>query len=481
MGAMRNPRKEISKEEIIASFYQPNEGDKIALLIAVFLSTILLIILFLLFSMDHPPNSLPLFVVLIVFIFSILLYFGFYIVDKAKIGYSVVLTNRRIRYRKFSIDYEKVKGIYYWPHKRENLFIARYLSQGFVLVSISPEDLRRLLAEKREEIKNLQKLLKDNFFFIPTDIEHLPELLKTLSRYIPQAEPDLETLLFKDLCEGGYLLANSSDLFQAEIYDGKSSLPALHNFFLGLRDLLRFKLPSAYQKLNKAFSYGELRARPYLALTQYLLQKYDECLSLLTSASPALNAGEKLILASSLVKKGRWEDLREMLEELPESFSERFLLSYLCAQGDWKRLIELGGKRKDGVNLNLCIDCARQLFLRGRIRPPMEKAPSPPGPSWRYYLGYLLTILTGAALTFLKSWHKGIGILLYFLGMFLLEWLPKKYMTKELLSYLAFQLNLKFASPYWCTYTYIEGLEGEMEAKSLHKGGLENEPRKARY
>jgi hypothetical protein len=65
--------------------------------------------------------------------------------------------------------------------------------------------------------------------------------------------------------------------------------------------------------------------------------------------------------------------------------------------------------------------------------------------------------------------------------MFLLEWLPKKYMSKELLSYLAFQLNLKFASPYWCTYAYLEELEGEMEAKSLNKGGFENEPRKARY
>ena len=480
---MRILRRDKSEEEIIASFYQPSVGDKIALLISVFLSTAFLVIIILLLSMDYFPSFLspPLLIILIIFLFGLLLYFGFSFVDKAKIGYSVVLTNRRIRYRKFSMDYGKVKGIFYWPHKRENWLIARYLSQGFVLISISPEDLRELLGEKREEMKNFPKFMTDNFFFIPIDIEHLPELLKMLSRYIPQAEIDLETLLFKDLCEGGRLLANPSDLFQAEIYDGKSSLPALHNFFLGLKDLLRFDLASAYQKLNKAFSYGELRARPYLALTQYLLQKYDECISLLTNASPALNGGERLILASSLAKQGKWDVVREMLEELPEKFSELFHLGYLCAQGDWQRLIELSGKQKDGVYLNLCVNCARQLFLRGRIRPPMEKAPSPPGLSWRYYLGYLLTILMGAALTFLKSWHKGIGILLYFLGMFLLEWLPKKYMSKELLSYLAFQLNLKFASPYWCTYAYLEELEKEMEAKSLNKGGFENEPRKARY
>ncbi|MBC7330429.1 hypothetical protein H5T88_08745 [bacterium] len=487
---MKILKKGRSEEEIIASFHQPSEGDKIALLIAVFLLSGLLIILILLFSMDSLLRFLSpsLLILFIASLFCILLYIGFCFVDKAKIGYSLVLTNKRIKYRKSSMDYDKVKGIYYCPHKREERFIigylsqglalvSRYLSHGFALVSISPEDLRELLGQNKEEIANRQKLIliKDGLFFIPMDIERLPELLKMLSRYIPQAELDLETFLFKDVCEGGYLLANSSDLFQAEIYDGKSSLPALHNFFLGLRDLLRFNLSSAYQKLNRAFSYGELRARPYLALTQYLLQKYDECISLLTHASPALNAGERLILASSLAKQGRWEAVREMIEELPQGFSQRFQLGYLCAKGNWQRLIELGAKQKDGVSLNLCLNCARQLLLKGPIKPPMEKVPSPPRVSWRYYLGYLLTILSGAALALLKSWHKGFGVLLYFLGLFLLEWLPRKYMTKELFIYLIYQLNLKFASPYWCTYAYLEELEIGKKEKSLQKGGLESE------
>jgi hypothetical protein len=483
---MRIFKKENLKEEIIASFYQPREGDKIALLIAAFILTGLLIILILLFSMDILIRlfSPPILILLIIFFFGGIIYFAFDFIDKAKIGYNLLLTNKGIRYRNSFIAYEKIKGIYYWPLQRGSLAIARRLSQGFAVVSLSPENLRKFLGEKKYDLKVLEKMIKNNFFFIPPDVESLPELLKMLSRYIPQAELDLETLLFIDLGEGGYLLANSSDLFQAQIYDGKSSLPALHNFFLGLRDLLRFNLASAYQKLSKAFSYGELRARPYLALTQYLLQKYEECVSLLTNASPALNEGERLILASSLTKQGKWDVVREIIEEIPREFSERFQLGYLCAIGNWKRLIEMGEKQKDGASLNLCLNCARKLLAKGTIKPLMERTPSPPKVGLRYYLGYILTIIGAAALAFLKSWHKSISILLYFIAMFLFELLPKKYMMKELLSYLTYQLKLKFASPYWCSSAYLEEekeFEGEIANKSLNKGGLENERGKARY
>jgi len=488
---MRIFKKDNSQEEIIASFFQPGEGDKIALLIAVFLLTALLIIFVLLFSMDILTRlfSPPFLILLLIFLFGVILYFAFDFIDKAKIGYSLLLTNKRIRYRRFSIDYEKIKGIYYWPHTRGNFAIARYLSQGFVTVSITPEDLRKFLGEKKHDLRELEKMIKSNLFFIPTDIERLPELLRMLSRSIPQTELDLETLLFIDLGEGGYLLANSSDLFQAQIYDGKSSLPALHNFFLGIKDLLHFKLSSAYQKLSKAFSYGELRARPYLALTQYLLQKYDECISLLTHASPALNAGERLILASSLAKQGKWEAVREMMEELPEGFSERFQLGYLCATGDWRKLIEIGERQKDGASLNLCLNCARKLLAKGTIKPPMGKTPSPPRVGRRYYLGYILTIIGAAAVAFLKSWDKKISFLLYLLlylfVMSLFEWLPKRYMIKELLSQLTYHLHLKFTSPFWCSSGFLEEEKefegGKAKNKSLHKGGFENERGKARY
>ncbi|MGB9877487.1 MAG: hypothetical protein ACPLPS_06940 [bacterium] len=453
---MMSFKKEKQDEEIIASFFQPYEGDKIALTIAVVLLLVFCIIA-IIYSLTATPNpsSIPFFILALLFL-PLLALLAFVVMGRLTIGINIHLTRKGIIYKKQFIPYETIQGIFHWAPTSDLFYIPRQLHKGFFLLTTPPQDLRAILKKEKLKFAELLPLIKKNCLFIPPDVINLPKLLKTLSSLVPSAGLDIESLLIAELAEGGSLLTDPYDIFQAKLYAEKSHLSSHHNFYEGLKDLLRLNFKGALKKLKKAYQEGETRARPYLALIYFLQQQYNECVSLLANPSVKLNRGERLILLASLARQNKWEEVNKMIDEDKESYEEFFRLGCLCAEGGWDELLELGEKMKSkNIYLSLCLNCARELLAK---RPWMDLKPSPPQPfqpSWRHQALWFLSILLASALYFLKSWGKWIGILLYLLLMYAIELLPRKYLEKEVMERLLYFFLAKFASPFWCSYVYL--------------------------
>ncbi|MBC7327496.1 hypothetical protein H5T87_05205 [bacterium] len=452
-------------ENIVSRFFVPREGDKIALIIiAVLIIFIISILLGIYLFFRLPPNFPLSLLILILLLFAGLSSLAVaLLIDKLKIGSWLLLTENEIRLGNKRMPWKNVKQIIYHPNPPSavSAFTPNYLPRGVYLLTFSPLEFREKIKELSDKPLRVFAFIRSNSFLIPFEVEKLPELLNQIFRFVPSVIFDVETLLISQLSRGESLIGNSSELFQAEIYNGKSSVPSLHNFYQGIRLLLNLSLPLSEKHLKKAYDEGEPRARPYLALSLFLQQKYEQCLSILGINSYPLNRGEKIILLASMVNTGKWNEiLGKTTSQHMDVFESSFKLGALCFLQWWDELISEG--EKIGHNnlkpaLEVCLECARNLRLKAIPTSSYQTSfyKTTFTSTLRYYIMTLLGILGAMATSFIKGWFKGIGYLIAFILMMLLEWLFGKYSLKEYYAQWSSYLQKKLASPFWCSLLYL--------------------------
>lgn len=469
---MLGRKEKIKEEETIGRFFQPREGNKIAIILVATLGIALFFILGGFYLFPCLPYSFPpsLFIALWVFLGGLSSGAALSTLKEAKIGDWVLITKEGIARRKRFVPWEKIKGVIYWQTGIAGLELTSLarpyiLIPGIHLLTISPEDLREQL-KKKGRLQTLFQLIRANSFVLPLEIEDLPQLVELILPFVPRAIQDMESFLVSQLAREDSLLGSSSDFFQARIYPGRSALSFLHNFFMGIRHLMKLNLAEAEKHLKEAYKEGEARARPFLCLSLFLQGKYEECASLLSrDVSLPQNKGERLMLLSSLVRLGRWEDIKQRLKGEEENYQRLFQLGTLCAFGEWGELISEGErmlKRGADPALSLCLGCAKKLKSQ---RVGSLVSLSPPAPAkwhWKQQLVYLIGVAVGVLVSLLEGWTKGFfgGFLLMII--WLLEWLPRRYLEKlekEMYVHWMFLLHQKFASPFWCSLAFLPPME----------------------
>jgi len=474
---MRIPgRKEKTEEEVIGRFFQPQDSEKTALMLLVSLGLALLFLIGGLYLYFHLPYGFPpsLFIFLLVFLAGLSSAVGLHILNKAKIGNWFIVSKGGIRRGKRFMPWEKIKTIVYLMGQSAGSGLdsvpSYKIPNGIYLSAISPQDLREQLSDRKYQLPALFKMIKANIFVVPLDVEDLPQLVRFILEFAPSALRDMESFLISQLAYEDSFLADPSDLFQTQIYEGQSVIPALHNFFTGIKYLLQLKLKEAEQHLKEAYEEGEVQARPYLSLALFLQGKYEECVSRLKNVSLPLNKGEQLILLSSLLKLGKWGDVEQTLKGA-EDEGEFYYLGVLCALGKWKELISLGEKisrRSDDIALNLCLNCAEKLSSQRAVSLVSLSPPTSPKVSWKYYLLSTLGFLSLIAFSLFEGWIKGAGIgSIFIIVAILLESLQRNYMLKEAYAPWAFFLQQKLASPFWCSLAFLSSIKEQRKEEPV--------------
>lgn len=468
----------VEKEPIIGQFFQPMEKLKLAIMLIILVGIIVFFLFLWTYLYSILPRDFPesLFVFLFVFLCGLSATFALYYIDKAKIGKWFIVTQTVIRQNRKYIPWENIKAISYLRIGAENgisSHISRRITTGIYLLTISPWQIREMVDNGKKSIQSLYNLSKEiikNSLVIPLKVENLPQLIDYVFEFAHYTSYDIESFLLSQLKEGNSLLASSSDLFQARIYDGRSAFASLHSFYTGINHLLKLELSPAQQNLEKSLEEGEHRARPYLAFALFLQGKYRECVSLLEGNNPPPNRGEVLILLSSLAKLGKWEELQKWLNDYCDNYSEPFRLGVLCAFKKYDELISIAKKRlreKYEPSLELCLKCADE--LRSRVFQPVPaEIESSKEAKWRKYLYTFLLLIGYLVFSFFHGWAKGLGALLYLFVWSYDVWL-RRYMEME--AYVQFVLFLRktISIPFWCSFRFIPETYAEKKSSPLGK------------